>query len=198
MVGIQRISNPLEDAFSFRLILHFLGVAIHHAMATGTVIASEMPRSISTITPIVDSKSHRISFKRRNQPFPRSRLKIKYPASDFRIVRETAGELLGNKLPEHLKSGGIPPFFRVRPWHQYCLPFGYTATFIISGFFSPVTDNSFCFPDTERYFRRILNAPTASALNLTPSVIYIPRSFRFDDSAYLFDISGENGLHWLV
>ena len=24
-------------------------------------------------------------------------------------------ELLGNKLPEHLKSGGIPPFFRVRP-----------------------------------------------------------------------------------
>ena len=25
------------------------------------------------------------------------------------------GELLGNKLPEHLKSGGIPPFFRVRP-----------------------------------------------------------------------------------
>ena len=108
MVGIQRISNPLEDAFSFRLILHFLGVAIHHAMATGTVIASEMPRSISTITPIVDSKSHRISFKRRNQPFPRSRLKIKYPASDFRIVRETAGELLGNKLPEHLKSGGIP------------------------------------------------------------------------------------------
>ena len=89
MVGIQRISNPLEDAFSFRLILHFLGVAIHHAMATGTVIASEMPRSISTITPIVDSKSHRISFKRRNQPFPRSRLKIKYPANDFRIVRET-------------------------------------------------------------------------------------------------------------
>ena len=27
----------------------------------------------------------------------------------------SAGELLGNKLPEHLKSGGIPPFFRVRP-----------------------------------------------------------------------------------
>ena len=26
-----------------------------------------------------------------------------------------SGELLGNKLPEHLKSGGIPPFFRVRP-----------------------------------------------------------------------------------
>ena len=22
---------------------------------------------------------------------------------------------IGNKLPEHLKSGGIPPFFRVRP-----------------------------------------------------------------------------------
>ena len=35
------------------------------------------------------------------------------------------------ELPEHLKSGGIPSFFRVRPWHQYCLPFGYTATFII-------------------------------------------------------------------
>ena len=102
------------------------------------------------------------------------------------------------ELPEHLKSGGIPSFFRMRPWHQYCLPFGYAATFIISGFFSPVKDSSFCFPDTERYFRRILNAPTASALNLTPSVIYIPRSFRFDDSAYLFDISGENGLHWLV
>ena len=90
------------------------------------------------------------------------------------------------KLPEHLKSGGIPPFFRVRPWHHYCLPFGYTATFITSGFFSPVTDSSFCFPDTERYFRRILNAPTASALYLTPSVIYMPRSFRFDASAYLF------------
>lgn len=106
MVGIQRISNPLEYAFSFRLILHFLGVAIHHTMATGTVIASEMPRSISTITPIVDSKSHRISFKRRNQPFPRSRLKIKYPASDFRIVRETAAKLTycatSNKLYENL------------------------------------------------------------------------------------------------
>ena len=33
---------------------------------------------------------------------------------------------------------------------------------------------------------RILNAPTASALNLTPPVIYIPLSFRFDDSAYIF------------
>ena len=102
------------------------------------------------------------------------------------------------KLPEHLKSGGIPPFFRVRPRHHYCLPFGYTATFIISGFFSPVTDSSFCFPDPERYLRRILNAPTASALYLTPSVIYMPRSFLFDASAYLFDSSGENGLHWLV
>ena len=38
----------------------------------------------------------------------------------------------------------------------------------------------------------------ASALYLTPSVIYIPRSFRFDASAYLFDTSGDNGLHWLV
>ena len=26
----------------------------------------------------------------------------------------------------------------------------------------------------------------------------MPRSFRFDASAYLFDTSGENGLHWLV
>jgi len=26
----------------------------------------------------------------------------------------------------------------------------------------------------------------------------MPRSFLFDASAYLFDISGENGLHWLV
>ena len=102
------------------------------------------------------------------------------------------------ELPEHLKSGGIPPFFRVRPWHQYCLPFGYAATFIISGFFSPDTDSFLCFPDTERYFRRILNAPTASALYLSPSVIYIPRAFRFDASAYLFDTSGDNGLHWLV
>lgn len=30
-------------------------------------------------------------------------------------VLESISELLGNKLPEHLKSGGIPSFFRVRP-----------------------------------------------------------------------------------
>ena len=47
------------------------------------------------------------------------------------------------------------------------LPFGYTATFIISGVLSPVTDNSFYFPDMEGYFRRILNAPAVSALNRT-------------------------------
>ena len=69
---------------------------------------------------------------------------------------------------------------------------------MISGFFSPVTDSSFSFPDMERYFRRILNAPTASALNLTPPVIYMPRSFRLNASAYLFDTSGDNGLYWLV
>ena len=40
--------------------------------------------------------------------------------------------------------------------------------------------------------------PFTSALNLTPSVIYIPRSFRFDASACLFDTSGDNGLHWLI
>ena len=27
------------------------------------------------------------------------------------------------ELPEHLKKGGIPPFFRVHPWHHYCLLF---------------------------------------------------------------------------
>ena len=27
------------------------------------------------------------------------------------------------KLPEHLNQGGIPPFFRVHPWHHYCLLF---------------------------------------------------------------------------
>ena len=42
----------------------------------------------------------------------------------------------------------------------------------------------------ERYLRRILNAPTTSALYLTPSVTYTPRSFRFDASTYLFDPSG--------
>ena len=64
--------------------------------------------------------------------------------------------------------------------------------------FSPVTNSVFSFPDMERYFRRILNEPTASALNLTPLVLYMPLSFRFDASAYLFDTSGDNGLHWLV
>ena len=27
------------------------------------------------------------------------------------------------ELPEHLNQGGIPPFFRVYPWHHYCLLF---------------------------------------------------------------------------
>ena len=27
------------------------------------------------------------------------------------------------KLPEHLNQGGIPPFFRMHPWHHYCLLF---------------------------------------------------------------------------
>ena len=40
--------------------------------------------------------------------------------------------------------------------------------------------------------------PNKFGENLTPSVIYIPRSFRFDASACLFDTSGEDGLHWLV
>ena len=75
---------------------------------------------------------------------------------------------------------------------------GVDLFFIISGFFSPVTDSVFSFPATERYFRRMLNAPTPSALYLTPLVIYLPRSFRFDASAYLFDTSDDNGLHWLV
>ena len=25
------------------------------------------------------------------------------------------------ELPAHLNQGGIPPFFRVHPWHHYCL-----------------------------------------------------------------------------
>ena len=33
---------------------------------------------------------------------------------------------------------------------------------------------------------------------LLPSAIYMPRSFLFDASHIFFDISGENGLHWLV
>ena len=40
-------------------------------------------------------------------------LKAIYDLSDVDVVERC--ELLGNKLPEHLKSGGIPPFFRVRP-----------------------------------------------------------------------------------
>ena len=50
------------------------------------------------------------------------------------------------------------------PFKKIIYGFHMALFFIISGFFSPVMDSFFCFPDTERYFRRILNAPTASAL----------------------------------
>ena len=40
---------------------------------------------------------------------------LKITPGDFFDMHTDYRELLGNKLPEHLKSGGIPPFFRVRP-----------------------------------------------------------------------------------
>ena len=104
-------------------------------------------------------------------------------------------ELLGNKLPEHLIQGGIPPFSGwVHTTNTACF-FCYAATFIILGCFSPVTDICFFFPDTERYFLRILKAPTASALYFSFPATYNPRSFRLAGSAYLFDTSGDSGLH---
>ena len=48
------------------------------------------------------------------------------------------------ELPEHLKKGGIPPFFMVHPWRHYCLLFRAIQLLLLFQVFSVRYGQFFC------------------------------------------------------